>query len=120
MSHTPPFIAIFFPHTKSKIVRQNESKLYACIYQGLAGIFRKDIESSFVFGRKVCDAVKEEMQNQGFFTSDELPHYGITQAENERLYVETQAKEGDLIVLFAYSYQESLATRQCLEKHLPN
>ncbi len=105
---------------RSRIIHQNGGVVYAARYCGLKGLFRKDVEHTLVFGRKVCDLVKFNMGNAGFFTSDELPRYGISFAEKEFIMNSMGATKDDLVVLFAYEYGEALRTKECFEFILLN
>lgn len=109
---------ICFSHTRSLLLLRNEGCLYAVLYTGLAGIFRKDIESSRIWGRAVCDAVKAAMGHEGFFSSDELPRYGISRAEKRYLFEVCKATPQDLIVCYAYPYETACATDACVRQHL--
>ena len=77
--------------TNSHIIHENNGLIYCSVYKGLKGLFRKDIEETKEFGRKICDRVKEKLNNDGFFTSDELPNYGITEEETKTILKKTKA-----------------------------
>lgn len=70
-------VSIKFSRTKSHIVQSNGNIVYCANYRGLKKLFRKDIEETRVFGRRICDTVATIMRNHGFFTTDELPNYGL-------------------------------------------
>jgi len=111
-------IEIKLPQTKSHIIQRNNNTIYCCVYEGLEGLFRKDIEETKEFGRKICDKVKEEMKNNGFFTSDELPNYGISDEELKIIFERVDAQEHDLAVIFVYDKEESQRTKDLLDKLL--
>jgi len=96
--------------TKSKIVQANKSKLYAISIRGFEGLFRKDSDLPRRFGRQVCDFVKEAKQSEGFFTSDELPKYGLSRPETRIINEHMGKTDGDgyLIVLCAYPKDQSI------------
>lgn len=100
----------------SKIVQNNNSILYAKCYKNKAGMFRKDREDTLKSGRIICDSVKEACNNNGFFTSDELPRYGISR-QDKRQIVEACAVDisKDLIALCAYSEAEAVRTFEVLD-----
>lgn len=100
-------LAIELPESKSEIVRSNNYMLYAAKYRGLAGLFSKEKQDTKLFGRAMCDYIKFRFSSHGFFTTDELPRYGITRAETRIIYNHADKKEGDLIILFAYNKNKS-------------
>ncbi len=86
---------------------------------GLKGLFRKDIEETRVFGRRICDKVAAIMNNHGFFTTDELPNYGLSEREKESIFRQTNAdSQDDLVVIFAYAAEESKASKTLFESLL--
>lgn len=100
---------IELPESRSGIVQENDGIVYANTLSGREGLFRKDREPSREFGRRLCDEVKELFDCQGFFTTDELPGYGVSRAETRRIYDETGASDADLVLL--YAYPEGLAAK---------
>jgi glutamyl-tRNA(Gln) amidotransferase subunit E len=112
-------ISIKFSNTKSHIVQGNGNVIYCAKYRGLKGLFRKDIEETRVFGRRICDTVAVKMKNHGFFTTDELPNYGLSEREKEMILEQTNAdSECDLVVIFAYNIEEAKASKTVLESLL--
>lgn len=107
-------------NTQSQIVKDNHDMLFGFVIHGLEGLFRKDVEETRIYGRRVCDLVKVEFNCSGFFTSDELPRYGITKLELTSLYQQTQCQpnDGNLIVLMAYDEALSTKIRDYLIHHL--
>jgi len=112
-------VSIEFSDTKSNIVQANGNVVYCAKYMGLKGLFRKDIEETRAFGRRVCDKVAAIMKNHGFFTTDELPNYGLSEQEKEFIFRETTADSGDdLVVIFAYCADEAKASKTLFESLL--
>lgn len=95
---------ITFVDTNSGILLENGGMAYCCVFGGLEGLFRKDQEKPFKYGRHLCDLVKDTFECEGFFTSDELPRYGITRKERRELLAAmgVEAGQGDLVAIFAY------------------
>ncbi|MCL4374906.1 hypothetical protein M1523_03520 [Patescibacteria group bacterium] len=91
--------------TESNLIKNNGNVLYACMFYGLEGLFRKDKKPTFIYGRKLCDQVKQVFNCGGFFTSDELPNYGISPKETRYMFARLNKKEkdGNLIVFFLYN-----------------
>ena len=80
-------------------------------------------KKSIKIGRILCDRVAAMMNNQGFFTTDERPEYGIrygiSQHEYHVIFQQISANpHEDLIVLFAYALQEAEQTKQVFEQLL--
>jgi len=108
-------IEVKLPLTKSHIIRENNFTIYCSVYTGLRGSFRKDVEETKKFGRKICDEIKNKLKNDGFFTSDELPNYGITKAEIRAIFEKTKAGKSDLVAIFAYDRINAQKTKDCLD-----
>jgi Glu-tRNA(Gln) amidotransferase subunit E-like FAD-binding protein len=85
--------------------------VYGCLFYGLEGLFRKDHPDSLAYGRHLCDQVRLTFGCHGFFTSDELPRYGITRGDTRNIFMHMEKEEldGNLIVFCAY--QEVVAAR---------
>lgn len=116
-------ILIDLPGTRSRIIRQNKNRIWCSKYERLKGLFRKDVDETLKFGRKICDSVAENMGNKGFFTTDERPEYGISYGISEDEYSHIFQKTGadekqDLVVIFAYDREESEETKKTLDKLL--
>ncbi|GEM_PF-3100002 len=108
---------IVFHQTKSQVLLANNREAYCCKFTGLAGLFRKDNAESFNYGRQLCDEVKIHFQCNGFFTSDELPRYGISRLDIRYLYQQYQPSLTDLIVILAYPYNQSKNIQNFLINH---
>ncbi|MDP4008199.1 MAG: hypothetical protein Q8P68_03340 [Candidatus Peregrinibacteria bacterium] len=100
------------PDCKSDIVINNDHQLFYFILLGLTGLFRKSIEASLIFGKDVCQMVKDQTETNGFFTSDELPGYGITRADLDNILQQveiTPHPPEDLI--FFLGYKKAIAEK---------
>ncbi len=107
-------ILVTLPYTKSRIVQKNDNQLFCEIYKNKRGWFRKDVKETKIFGRKVCDEVGQRLGNNGFFTSDELPKYGISEVEFNYILGCVKPVENDLVVFFAYSDREAKEANKVL------
>ena len=117
---TSPLYLVELPGTKCRIIKNNGSRVYCGVYPTMKGLFRKDVETTKKFGRYICDAVADEMNNHGFLTSDETPEYGvsygISKKEYEAIFKQTEAsRDHHLVVMFAYTEREALETQSCFE-----
>jgi Glu-tRNA(Gln) amidotransferase subunit E-like FAD-binding protein len=118
-------VRVVLPHTRCRMIQSSGSIVYCAKYVGLAGLFRKDRRDTRRFGKLVCDSVAHEVGNRGFFTTDERPpynvNYGITDEEYGTFYDACGAdSQNDLVVIFAYSYEEAKATKEALDRNLHN
>ena len=111
-------IRINLPNSKSRIIQKNNGEIYCAVYSGLAGLFNKEIEKTALFGKALCDKVKKKFNNEGFFTSDELPRYGISKEDVQIIFRNTKAKKEDLIIFFAYDKENSEKVNNFVEKEL--
>lgn len=109
-------VPIHFESTRSNILRANNNTACCCVFDGLEGLFRKDREPTRRYGRRVCDLFKTVFHNDGFFTSDELPRYGISRGDMRTLFNEMNKESGDgkLIVVFAYDFETASQAREFL------
>ena len=112
-------VPVQFPETRSGILQINGNMAYCCTFAGLEGLFRKDQDATRIYGRGLCDFVKAAFHCDGFFTSDELPRYGITRTEIRSMYktMRVEPGEGVLIAIFAYDYFLSSRIRGFLIDH---
>lgn len=118
-----PLFLVELPGTKCRIIKHNSSKVYCGVYPLIGGLFRKDLGETKKFGRAICDAVAEKLNNHGFFTTDETPEhgisYGLSEKEYEIIYKQTGAsKDRHLVVMFAYPEREAIETQTCFEELL--
>jgi Glu-tRNA(Gln) amidotransferase subunit E-like FAD-binding protein len=113
---------VVITNTNSNIIRNNNNILWCCCFFGLEGLFRKDKNDTFAYGRRVCDNVKETFNNEGFFTSDELPRYGITRSNTREIFqqMDKEKNDGTLIAIFAYNEETSRKILRYLINHLSN
>ena len=97
--------------TKSKIVKNNGNVLYIEKIPGMEGSFRKDQHNTFVYGRMVCDYIKNKYNCAGFFTSDELPNYGISNEETKMIFQSMNKKKHDGALLIICAYKRRLSEK---------
>ena len=97
-------VEVKLPATRSNIIIDNDNSIYVAKIKNLEGLFVKEEENTRVIGRLICDLVKDKFQCKGFFTSDELPRYGITRTEVTEIFHSANKKknDGDLLIFYAY------------------
>jgi Glu-tRNA(Gln) amidotransferase subunit E-like FAD-binding protein len=91
----------------SRIVQRNGGVLRCVRYPGLAGLFRKDEAMPWRFGRSMCDHIRREFASGGFFTTDELPNYGLGAEDLAAIRAAAGAGPGDLVLLYAYPAEKA-------------
>jgi Glu-tRNA(Gln) amidotransferase subunit E-like FAD-binding protein len=109
-----PLEEIFFEDHNSLILRAKLNKIHFFRVDGLEGAFVKEGENTRRFGRKICDLVKEKFSCMGFFTSDELPRYGISRKQKKAMFEIINKKEGQLIIFLAYDRDKADIIRKYL------
>ena len=111
------FVAVNLEST-SRIVSLNRSVVWCRQYVGLAGLFRKDRGPSKELGRALCDEVKTRFGCDGFFTTDELPRYGISRASRRAILAAVGASESDCVAVYAYPEDDARAIDEYLNSRL--
>jgi len=112
--------SIDIPYTKSLIVQRNCGVVYCAMYGSLKGLFRKGTkyEATTLFGKIVCDEIKLELGNKGFFTTDELPAYGLSGHEKRLISKRSVTNNEDLVIIFVYKEIEAKRTNALLHELL--
>jgi glutamyl-tRNA(Gln) amidotransferase subunit E len=97
--------------TKSKVIKKalkkKNGRIKAVLLKGFVGLVGKEIQPGRRLGTELSDRAKVIAGVGGLFHTDELPNYGITQEEVDRLkeYVgeklKTEFTEKDAIILVA-------------------
>lgn len=96
-------ISVILDDTRCRFVLGNGKVVHLLAIRNGAGLFRKDALTSAALGRAICDVVGSLTETQGFITSDELPRYGLSASEVDKLWLVSGAEPGrDLLVLAAY------------------
>jgi len=108
------------PHTKSNMIQHNKWIIYCARYPNLKGLFRKGPQHTATtsFGRIICDEVKQTLGNTGFFTTDELPAYGISRNEKRLVQQANNIGDKDLVAMFVYDETEAKCTKNLLDELL--
>jgi glutamyl-tRNA(Gln) amidotransferase subunit E len=105
-----------FSNTKSKVIRKAikaGGKVLAIKLPGFHGILGVEVQPGRRFGTELADYARFWGGVGGLFHTDELPGYGITEDEVNKLYEALGAKKGwDAIVIIA---DEEKKARKALE-----
>jgi hypothetical protein len=114
-----PVVSMLLPVEGSHLLRKSHGVAHCFTVYGLAGLFRKDVADTRAFGRNHCDQVKTRFNCDGFFTTDELPKYGI--GEEHRNYINTQMEADpghDVTVITLYDRAKAADIRGWLSEQL--
>lgn len=93
---------LFKGTASSKVVSRELNKggrAVALKLEGFEGILGYEVNPARRFGSEVADYVKFRAKLGGLFHSDELPNYGITASEVERIRSELGCGSGDAFVM---------------------
>ncbi len=106
-------VSEIFRDTKSKIIRRaiqrKNSGVYAVVLKGFKGLLGREVQPGRRFGTELADYARVWGGVGGIFHTDELPAYGITQEEVDKLYEVLGAdKERDAIVLVADRHDKAV------------
>lgn len=92
-----------FKGTKAKFIQKAISqgeKVYALKLPGFGGILGKEIQKNRRFGKEFAERVKVITGLAGIIHTDELPAYGISEEEKNKLFDVTRAdRERDCVVV---------------------
>ncbi len=116
----PTEITIILKETKSKILRsalENKGAIYALKLNNFAGFLGLEIQPGKRFGTDIAGRVKV-LGVKGLFHSDELPNYGITNAEIESIKLKLACGENDGFVLIAEQKDKCLVAINEIKKFL--
>lgn len=91
-----------FKNTKSKVILsafKSDGKIYGIKVVGFRGIFGRELVPKRRFGTEVSDYVKALAGLGGIFHSDELPNYGITEEEVNKVKENLNISTNDAFIL---------------------
>ncbi len=90
-------VSHLFTDTRSKIIRGG--KVYAIRLPKLSGLLKQKIQGEKSFGKEIAEIVQVKTGLGGLIHSDELPAYGISQEELDKLRGYLEASQRDCLVL---------------------
>ncbi|MFC2092030.1 GAD domain-containing protein [Elusimicrobiota bacterium] len=77
---------------------------------GKKGYFTQNIEKA----SEIAQAIEDETGLKGFISSDELPKYGITENDKEKIESEFEVTDDDIVVLVAGGKEAARKAMQIL------
>lgn len=86
-----------FKGTASKLVAGKQ--VWAVSIPGFSGIFRQELYPGRTFGKEVAEVAGVEAGVKGVLHTDELPAYGITDSEVEKVRKVVKSERGDIVVM---------------------
>lgn len=100
-----PLRELSLPGSRSRILAATGGRLWAFSLVDGRGWFSKDDEVSLRRGRDLCDRIIRRFDCAGFFTTDELPRYGLNRADRAALLAayDDCDQTRDVLVLLAYA-----------------
>jgi len=111
-SLTENFIDVtqLFQDTKCRVIREALKKgcvVLAVKLAGFAGLLGEELAPNLRFGTELADIARFWGRVGGLFHTDELPKYGITEAEVKELRRVAEAGDGDAVVFVADSRERA-------------
>jgi glutamyl-tRNA(Gln) amidotransferase subunit E len=100
-----------FKETKSKVIRKAIDKqqlVKALVLRGFAGFLKRELAPDFRVGTELSDRAKFWGRVGGIFHTDEMPNYGVTPEEVEKLRKVVGAVEGDAVVFVADTAENTI------------
>ncbi|HLC82164.1 MAG TPA: Glu-tRNA(Gln) amidotransferase subunit GatE [Candidatus Nanoarchaeia archaeon] len=90
-----------------KMALENKERIAAIRLNGLSGYLGRKLQPNYRLGTELAWRAKIKADIKGIFHSDELPNYGITKEDVDRISQELKCHNGDAFVLVAGSVQKT-------------
>lgn len=90
-----------FKGTKSKVIKdaiKNKQSIIGIKLPGMKGLLGKKVQMDRTFGKEIADRIKIITGLGGLIHTDELPNYGITKEEVEKLLNLFKGSKNDAVV----------------------
>jgi glutamyl-tRNA(Gln) amidotransferase subunit E len=110
-----------FKNTSSKAVKaslENKKEMYGFLISGLSGLLGKVVQPNRRVGTELSSILKAKTTLKGLFHADELPNYGITEAEVKKVRQELKAIDKDSFILVMCDKKEISRVKEILEERL--
>jgi glutamyl-tRNA(Gln) amidotransferase subunit E len=103
-------VSKLFQKSTSKVIKASMKRkegVYALVLPGFAGLVGKEVQPGRRVGSEFADYAKFWGDVQGLFHTDELPNYGITADEVNKLRGHLKVQDADAIIIVAASKSAS-------------
>ncbi len=110
-----------FKNTSSKAVKaslENKKEMYGFLISGFSGLLGKVVQPNRRVGTELSSILKAKTTLKGLFHADELPNYGITEAEVKKVRQELKAIDKDSFILVMCDKKEISRVKEILEERL--
>ena len=91
--------------SESKIIKKSletkGAKVLGIKLENFSGILGKELMPNYRFATELSDYAKIKAGTRGLFHSDELPNYGITEKEVQKIKEELKCKKEDAFIILA-------------------
>ncbi|MEM0052393.1 MAG: Glu-tRNA(Gln) amidotransferase subunit GatE [Sulfolobales archaeon] len=98
-----------FRDTKSKLIRDKlraGCKVYACVLKKFKGLLKVEVQPGRRFGTELADYAREWGGVSGIIHTDELPGYGISDAEVHNLFKFLNVDEGEDVIVITVGTED--------------
>ena len=112
-AHTP-LQALHWDETESGLLQRVEGRVMVAVLPGMGGFFSKDTVAFQQAAESICSRVAIASGTAGFFTSDELPRYGLRRRDLRWLIRMAGARGRDCVVVYAYAPDRAAAVHEQL------
>ncbi len=112
-SQKPKEITDLFSNTKANFIIKSikkGAKVYALVLPGFSGLLGTEVQPNKRFGKEFAERVRVIVGLKGIIHTDELPAYGITQEEKDKLFNVMNARRNLDCIVFVVGNEE-----KCLE-----
>ncbi len=99
VEHRIEDLSVIFEGTASKVIKKSGGEVFGVCLRGFSGILGTEIQPGRRFGSELADFATK--YGVGLMHTDELPAYGISEEEVERLKRTFDAAEDDCVVIVA-------------------
>ena len=101
VEHCIEDLSFIFKDTDSKVINRAGGKVFGACLRGFAGILGTELQPGRRFGTELADFAAKYGTGTGLIHTDELPAYGIGEAEIARMRSVFNASESDCVVIVA-------------------
>ncbi len=112
-------VTALFAESSSKIIRstiKNKGKILAIRLAGFGGFLGRELQPNHRVGTELAGRAKAKAGVSGIFHSDELPGYGVTEEEVEKVANALSCEKDDAFVLVADDEEKAARALQAVHE----